>query len=331
MHDITFAHKGFFFLFLLIPAMVAWYILRQNRNPINIKLSSFVGFRNNRKSYKNYLKHIPFIFRMLAFALMVAILARPQSSASGTNVTSEGIDIELVLDVSGSMMSEDFSPNRVGAAKQVAEDFIDGRPNDRIGLVVFAAEAMSSCPLTIDHSILKTIFSGIKIGVVDDSRTAIGEGLATGVARIKDSKSKSKIIILMTDGVNNAGKVSPLDAGIIANTFGVRVYTIGVGTNGVAPFPVQTPMGIRYQNEKVEIDEDLLKQISDETGGKYFRATDNTKLKTIYAEIDKMEKSKVELTEFKKYTEEYFYFALAAGLLLLIEILLRYTLLRSLP
>ncbi len=330
MQDITFAHKGFFFLFILIPIFIAWYILRQRKIQNNIVISSFVGFRGIKPSFRQYLRHVPFIFRILAFSAIIIVLVRPQSSATGQNVTTEGIDIMLALDISGSMRSEDFTPNRIGAAKKVATEFIDGRPNDRIGLVIFSAEGFSMCPMTTDHAVLKNLFAKVEPGMLDDG-TAIGEGLATAVSRIKDSKTKSKVIILMTDGVNNMGKISPADAGVIANTFGIRVYTIGIGTNGTAPYPFKTPFGIQYQQMEVQIDEALLKEIATETGGKYFRATDNTKLTAIYKEIDKLEKTKVELTEFRSYSECFLPYALFAALLLLSEIVLRYTLLRSLP
>jgi Ca-activated chloride channel family protein len=228
------------------------------------------------------------------------------------------------------MLAEDFRPNRIEAAKKVATDFIEGRPNDLIGLVIFSGESFTQCPITSDHSVIINLMKDVRTGLMAQG-TAIGEGLATAVARVKDSKTKNKVIILITDGVNNAGSVPPLTAGEIANTFGIRVYSIGVGTKGTAPYPMQTPFGKQYQNVEVQIDEDLLTQIAQSTDGKYFRATNNKKLQTIFEEIDKMEKTKIEVTEFKRYTEEYLPWLLAAFILFALELLLRYTWLRTLP
>ena len=261
---------------------------------------------------------------------MVFALARPQSSNSWQTYTSEGIDIVLALDISGSMLAQDLKPNRLEAAKDVAASFINGRPNDNIGLVVFSAESFTQCPLTTDHTVLLNLFKDIQSGMIQDG-TAIGLGLANAVSRIKDSHAKSKVIILLTDGSNNAGEIAPVTAAEIAKTFGVRVYTIGVGTKGMAPYPFQTAFGVQYQNIPVEIDEATLKQIASTTGGQYFRATDNASLKEIYSEIDQMEKTKISVQEYSKKQEEYKNWALLVFALLLVEILLRNTLLRNIP
>jgi len=268
--------------------------------------------------------------RMVAVALLIVILARPQSTNSWSNSSTEGIDIMLAMDISGSMLAQDLKPNRLEAAKDVAASFINGRPNDNIGLVVFSAESFTQCPLTTDHTVLLNLFKDIQSGMIQDG-TAIGLGLANAVSRIKDSHAKSKVIILLTDGSNNAGEIAPVTAAEIAKTFGVRVYTIGVGTKGMAPYPFQTAFGVQYQNIPVEIDEATLKQIASTTGGQYFRATDNASLKEIYSEIDQMEKTKISVQEYSKKQEEYKNWALLVFALLLVEILLRNTLLRNIP
>jgi Ca-activated chloride channel family protein len=267
---------------------------------------------------------------MVAVALLIVILARPQSTNSWSNSSTEGIDIMLAMDISGSMLAQDLKPNRLEAAKDVAASFINGRPNDNIGLVVFSAESFTQCPLTTDHTVLLNLFKDIQSGMIQDG-TAIGLGLANAVSRIKDSHAKSKVIILLTDGSNNAGEIAPVTAAEIAKTFGVRVYTIGVGTKGMAPYPFQTAFGVQYQNIPVEIDEATLKQIASTTGGQYFRATDNASLKEIYSEIDQMEKTKISVQEYSKKQEEYKNWALLVFALLLVEILLRNTLLRNIP
>ena len=236
----------------------------------------------------------------------------------------------MALDISPSMLAEDIKPNRLEGARNVGMQFIDGRPNDRIGLVVFGGEAFTQCPLTSDHGVLKSLFLNVKSGIIEDG-TAIGDGLATAVSRIKDSKAVSKVIILLTDGDNNRGSIDPLSAGEIAKLFGIRVYTIGIGTTGLAPYPFQTPFGIQYQNVEVKIDEVLLKQIAKNTNANYYRATSKTKLENIFKEIDKLEKSKIDVTEFHRKTEEFLYFILLAALLLAIEILLRYTIYKTIP
>jgi Ca-activated chloride channel family protein len=281
-------------------------------------------------SFRQRLLFLPFLLRMMAIALIILALARPQSSSSGQNITTEGIDIMMSIDISASMLAEDLKPNRLKAAKSVAETFIDARPNDRIGLVVFSGESFTQCPLTTDHSVIKNLFRGIESGMLADG-TAIGEGLATAVNRIRTSKAKSKVIILLTDGVNNVGSIAPVTAGEIARTFGIRVYTIGVGTKGLAPYPFNTPFGIQYQNVEVQIDETVLKQIASDTGGKYFRATNTAQLKEIYSDIDKLEKTRIDVTEFRKKTEEFYPIVLVALILLVLDFTLRFTVLKTLP
>ena len=282
------------------------------------------------RSRKQYLFHLQFALRCSAVALLIVAIARPQRSDHFQTSTTEGIDIMVALDVSGTMLAEDLTPNRLEAAKKVATEFISGRPNDNVGLVVFAGESFTQCPLTSDHSALINLFNGVEYGLIDDG-TAIGLGLANAVSRIKDSEAKSKVIILLTDGSNNAGDVAPITAAEMAQSFGIRVYTIGVGTRGTAPFPFQTPYGVRYQNIPVDIDEPMLRDIADMTGGAYFRATDNNKLKAIYEEIDQMEKTKLRVNQYSKKSEEFLPFLLAAFALLLAEIVLQHTILKRLP
>jgi Ca-activated chloride channel family protein len=256
-------------------------------------------------------------------------LARPQKTDKFQDVSTEGIDIVLAQDISGSMLARDFKPDRLEAAKNIATEFISGRPYDRIGLVVFSGESFTQCPITTDHAVLINLLREIQSGMIEDG-TAIGMGLATAVNRIKDSQSKSKVIILLTDGVNNKGEIAPATAADIAKTFGIRVYTIGVGTQGTAPYPVQTPYGIQYQNMPVEIDEGILQQISQTTGGKYFRATDNDKLTQVYKEIDKLEKSKIDVKQYSRKEERYLLPALFAFCMLVLEIIARNTIFKNL-
>jgi Ca-activated chloride channel family protein len=327
---ITFAQPYLLWLLLLIPVLILIQVFYAKGKKNEVRFSSFDNFRGYAPTFRQRMLLLPFILRLLAVAAIVVALARPQSSSSGQNVTTEGIDIVVTLDISSSMLAEDLKPNRIDAAKKVAEQFIDGRPNDRIGLVVFSGESFTQCPLTTDHSVLKNLFQGVQSGMLSDG-TAIGEGLATAVNRIKDSKAKSKVIILLTDGVNNLGSVAPITAGEIAKTFGIRVYTIGIGTQGVAPYPMKTPFGIQYQNIPVDLDEPMLKQIAEETGGKYFRATSTSKLKEVYADIDQMEKTKIAVTEFRHKSEEFYPVIMLAALLLGLEVLLKFTLLKLLP
>jgi Ca-activated chloride channel family protein len=326
----TFANPEYFLLLALIPAMVIWYWKRQKHQLAELQVSTVRVFHSVPRTWRQRLRHALFILRLLAVALLVVALARPQSTDRGENVTTEGIDIVLASDISGSMLAEDFKPNRIEASKRVAADFIDGRPNDRIGLVIFAGESFTQCPLTLDHAILINLLKEIKAGMVEDG-TAIGMGLATAVSRLKESKAKSRVVILLTDGVNNRGFIDPLTAAGIAQEYGVRVYTVGVGTNGMAPYPVQTPFGVQYQSIPAEIDETLLQKIADETGGKYFRATDNRTLKDIYAEIDRLEKTKIEVTQFHRHREEFYQAAMFAGFFLLLEVFFSQTMFRKIP
>lgn len=330
MHGIRFAQPEYLWLLLLIPVLTALRLYFNRKKPAFIKFSSLHLLEGYTPGLRQRLLFLPFLLRMMALALIITALARPQSSSSGQNITTEGIDIIMSLDISASMLAEDLKPNRLKAAKSVAETFIDARPNDRIGLVVFSGESFTQCPLTTDHSVIKNLFRGIESGMLADG-TAIGEGLATAVNRIRTSKAKSKVIILLTDGVNNVGSIAPVTAGEIARTFGIRVYTIGVGTRGLAPYPFNTPFGIQYQNVEVQIDEAILKQIAADTGGKYFRATNTAQLKEIYSDIDKLEKTRIDVTEFRKKTEEFYPVVLVALILLVLDFTLRFTLLRTLP
>lgn len=290
--------------------------------------SDATEFSKLPRSWKVYLRHILFVLKIAALGLIIVAIARPQSSSTGQNVSIEGIDIVISLDVSGSMLARDLKPDRLDASKNVAIEFIEGRPTDRIGLVVFSGESFTQVPLTTDHAIIKNMFKDIKSGMIEDG-TAIGDGLATAVSRLKDSEAISKVVILLTDGVNNAGSVDPLTAAEIAKLYGIRVYTIGVGTYGVAPYPVQTPFGIQLRDMKVEIDEPLLQQIAQNTDGRYFRATSNQKLAEIYKEIDQLERSKIDVTEFKNMHEEFLPLVLLAITLLLFEFIARQIVFRS--
>jgi Ca-activated chloride channel family protein len=328
--DITFKNPELFWLLIALPLMVYYFFSVKRKTRPRILISSTEAFHRYTPTLRQRLVNLPIILRCITVTLIVVALARPQSSSKASNVTTEGISIITALDISESMLAEDFHPNRIEAAKKVATEFIAGRPNDLIGLVIFSGEAFTQCPLTSDHSVIMNLMKDIQTGMLAQG-TAIGEGLATAVARVKDSKTKNKVIILITDGVNNSGSVPPLTAGEIARTFGIRVYTIGVGTKGTAPYPMQTPFGRQYQNVEVQIDEQLLTQIARTTDGKYFRATNNKKLQAIFEEIDKLEKTKIEVTEFKRYTEEYLPWLLASFILFALELLLRYTWLKTLP
>lgn len=330
MGEISFLNPGFLYLlFLLIPA-ITWYVLKNKTNRAGMKISALDGFLNVPHTYKHYLQHIIFGFRVLAVALLIIALARPQSFDKWEDISTKGIDIIMSLDISSSMLARDFKPDRLEASKELATEFISGRSDDRLGLVVFSGESFTQCPLTTDHAVVINMMRDIQTGMIEDG-TAIGMGLATAINRLKDSKAKSKVIILMTDGVNNMGEIAPVTAAEIAQSFNIRVYTIGVGSRGMAPYPVQTPYGRQYRNMKVEIDEEVLKDIAEITDGKYFRATDNNQLKQIYQEIDKLEKSKIDVKEFRRRSEEYLLFVIIAGVLLFSEVLIRNTLLKGLP
>lgn len=318
-----------FFLLLLIP-VVYWYIREMHKSDASLQISSHRNLQTKQKSLKIKLLHLPFVLRSLAITMVVIALARPQASNSWRTESTEGIDIMIALDISGTMMAEDLKPNRLEAAKNVASQFILSRPNDNIGLVVFASESFTQCPLTTDHAVLINLFNGVNYGLIEDG-TAIGLGLANAVNRIKESKAKSKVIILLTDGSNNRGDIAPITAAEIAQSFGIRVYAIGVGSYGKVNIPVQTPMGMQYQLMDSEFDEKSLQNIAAMTGGHYFRATDNAKLRSIYQEIDQMEKTKINVREYNKKNEEFYLFALLAFVFLLSEIVLRNTLLKRIP
>lgn len=330
MNNITFANPNLLYLlFIIIPAIV-WYVLNHKKMHASIQVSTIKGIGENHITYKHILRHVVFALRIITIALIIIAIARPQSTLSWKNQESEGIDIVLALDISSSMLARDFDPDRLEAAKDLAIQFIAGRKNDRMGLVVFSGESFTQCPLTTDHSVLINLFRDIQSGMIEDG-TAIGMGLATSVNRLKDSDSKSKVIILLTDGVNNQGAIAPATAAELAQTFGIRVYTIGVGTQGMAPYPVQTPFGTQLRNMQVEIDEETLQEIAESTGGEYFRATNNEKLRQIYEQIDQLEKSKIEVKEFSQKDEEFLGFVFFAALLLLTDMILRNTLLRQIP
>ena len=327
---ITFANPWCLLLLLIIPAIIAYYVYNRKRLTAEIRFSSTKVFQEMPKNYKHYLRYLPLALHMLALAALIIAIARPQKSDSWSNQTTEGIDIVMAVDISSSMLAEDLKPNRLRAAKKVATEFISSRRNDNIGLVVFAGESFTQCPLTINHAELINLLNGIESGMIEDG-TAIGSGLATAVNRIKDSKAKSKVIILLTDGSNNRGQIAPSTAGEIAKSFGIRVYTIGVGTRGMAPYPFQTPYGVQYQDVEVDIDEESLKNIAETTGGEYFRATDTKSLSSIYREIDKLEKTKIEVKEFSKKEELYHWFVLVLVVCLIGEITLRNTVFKSIP
>jgi Ca-activated chloride channel family protein len=332
-NDITFANKELLWLLLAVPFIIAWYIFKNKTYNAEIKVSSLSGFDGQKPGWKVRMRHSIIVLRTLAIILLIIVLARPQSRSSWKDIKTEGIDIVLSLDISTSMLAKDFKPDRLEAAKEIAADFIDSRPNDRIGLVIFSGESFTQCPLTSDHAVIKNLFSGIHTGMIKDG-TAIGDGLATAVSRVKDSKAKSKVVILLTDGVNNQGSVPPLTAAEIAKAFGVRVYTVGVGTMGKALSPTGGiyPDGtLEYVYADVDIDDRTLTEIADMTGGKYFRATDNNKLKEVYKEIDRMEKTIFEEKNFTNKAEHFLPFAIAAALLLLAEFLLKNNVFRSIP
>lgn len=327
---IAFAYPWVLYFLSIIPLMIAWYIFRGMKVQSSVTYSSINIFKDVPATFRERLRHIPFAVRLIAIGLLIVALARPQSFSSGENVTTEGIDIAMVLDISGSMLAEDLKPNRLEAAKNVIDNFVEGRTSDRIGLVIFSREAFTQCPLTIDYNVLRNLLLDIRSGMIQDG-TAIGNAIANGVNRLKESDAKSRIIILLTDGVNNAGEVDPISAAEIAKAFGIRIYSIGVGTRGEAPYPVQTPFGTRYQMVPVEIDEEMLQKISGLTDGQYFRATNNRALAEIYEKIDKLEKTKIEITSYKNATEKYHSWLWGGLILLLFELGLSRTILRKLP
>jgi len=330
MNGISFKNPEFFYLLLLLLPMIGWYIWQQKKLGASIQFSSNMGFARIPKSWKYYLRHSVFVLQMLSLSLLVVALARPQSSNSWSNVTTKGIDIVIALDISSSMLAMDFRPNRIEAAKDIAIQFISGRTTDRIGLVVFSGESFTQCPLTTDRATVINLFKGIESGMIEDG-TAIGNGLATAVSRLKDSKAISKVVILLTDGENNRGEIAPITAAELAKTFGIRVYTVGIGTIGMAPYPIQTPYGVQIQDVEVKIDEVTMEKIAAITDGKYFRATNNNKLAEIYQEIDKLEKSKIDVKEYSKKQEEYLNYAIVGALVLMLGMFLKTTIFRNIP
>jgi Ca-activated chloride channel family protein len=330
LENIEFANPKLLWLLLLVPVLIVWYILRHKKQDAPMGFSDLKGMAELPKTWKAYLRHLLFVLKVAALALLIVALARPQSSSTNSTSNVEGIDIVMAMDVSGSMLARDLKPDRLTAAKRVASDFVKDRPGDRMGLVIFSGESFTQVPLTTDHGVMLTMLAEMKNGLIDDG-TAIGDGLATAVSRLKDSEAISKVVILLTDGMNNAGSVDPYTAAEIAKLYGIRVYTIGVGSYGTAPMPVPTPFGgTVIQDVKVEIDEKLLNQVANMTGGKYFRANTNQKLDEVYQEIDKLERSKIEVTEFRRLHEEFYPLVAWALALLLLEFLLRKTVFRTL-
>lgn len=330
-----FANIEYLFLLILLIPYIVWYIMRHRKTEPTLQVSTTRMYMNAPKSWKVYLLHAPFLLRILSFVMIILVLARPQTTDNWQNSEIEGIDIMMAVDVSTSMLAEDLKPNRLEAAKKVAAEFINGRLNDNIGLTIFAGEAFTQCPLTVDHAVLLNLFNSVKgdiaqRGLIEDG-TAVGMGLANAISRLKDSKAKSKVIILLTDGSNNRGDISPLTAAEIAKQFGIRIYTIGVGTNGTAPYPMQTYAGVQYVNVPVEIDEQTLTQIAGTTNGNYFRATSNSKLEQVYKDIDKLEKTKLNVKEFSKREEAFALFGIIAFLSILLELVLRNTILKKIP
>lgn len=324
----TFASPAYLFLLLLLIPVIGWYIYELRKADASLQLSDTQTLGKQPKSARIYLLHVPFVLRVACITLLSIALARPQLTNRWSSESTEGIDIMMALDISGTMQAEDLKPNRLEAAKQVASDFVIARPNDQIGLVVFAGESFTQCPLTTDHAVLINLFKSVKFGMIEDG-TAIGLGLANAVNRMKDSQTKSKVIILLTDGSNNRGEIDPQTAAEIAKTYGIRVYAIGVGSHGQARVPVQTPMGVQYMMMDSEFDESTLQRIANTTGGQYFRATDNSSLKSIYEQIDQLEKTKLRVREYAKHTDIFPPFIVAALLCLIAEIILRYFVLRT--
>lgn len=330
-----FANQEYLFLLLLIIPYLVWYLMYRKKSEPTMRMSDTFAYRYAPRSWKVRLMPVQQLLRLAVFVLLVLVLARPQTQNSWKNKMMEGIDIMLAMDVSTSMLAEDLKPNRMEAAKQVAADFIIGRPNDNIGLTIFAGESFTQCPMTTDHASLLNLLQNVRTdiaqrGLIEDG-TAIGMGLANAVSRLKDSKAKSKVVILLTDGSNNRGDLSPMTAAEIAKSFGIRVYTIGVGTNKVAPYPMSVAGGVQYVNMPVEIDTKTLSDIAAATDGDFYRATNNRELQQIYKEIDKLEKSKLNVKKFSKRYEAYQPYAIAAAILLLLEMLLRIIVFRKLP
>lgn len=331
----SFANPYYFILLALIIPYIVWYIIMHRRIDPVLRVSSAEAFRHKHHTWKEYLIHAPFLLRIICFSAAVVALARPQSTDEWSESNVEGIDIMLCMDVSTSMLAEDLKPNRIEAAKEVAIEFISGRPNDNIGLTIFAGESYTQCPMTTDHAVLLNMLSKMECdmaetGLIEDG-TAIGMGIANSVSRLKDSKAKSKVVIMLTDGSNNRGEISPYTAADIAKSFGIRVYTIGVGTNGTARYPMKVAGYTQYVNIPVEIDTKTLKQIAQTTNGMFYRATNNQSLHEVYQEIDKLERTKMKVNKYNSYSEEFFVFLLIAVCALALELLLRTTILKRIP
>jgi len=326
----VFLHPEYLYLWLLLIPLIVWYVVRLSKTQASFKLASTQAFREMKPDFRVYMRHLPFVLRLISIALIIIVIARPQSVSSWEETETQGIDIVMALDVSGSMLSQDLQPDRLQAAKKVAAEFITDRKNDNIGLVIFAGESFTQCPLTTDHKVLLNLLNEINFGMIEDG-TAIGSGLATSVNRLKESESESRVVILLTDGTNNSGQIAPLTAADLARSYGIRVYTVGVGTKGMAPTPVNTPYGIRMQNMPVDIDEKTLTEIAAMTGGQYFRAQDTEGLRQVYEEIDEMEKYLISVQNVTRRQELFLPFALVALGLILLELLLRRTWLRNIP
>ena len=326
-----FEYPALLWLLVLPLLLIVHYVYMElkGRNP-HLRVSNAIPWKQEKNTVLNIVRHMPFVLRIAALSLIIIAIARPRSSSKLDKVQSEGIDIMLTMDVSTSMLARDFTPDRISAAKDIAIEFISQRPSDRMGIVVFAGESYTQCPLTTDRATLINLMKEVRTNLLEDG-TAIGNGLATAVARLKDSDAKSRVVILLTDGVNNSGEIAPETAADIAKTYGIRVYAIGIGANGEAPYPVMTPWGVDIQKVKVEIDEQLLTNIANETGGRYFRATDNTKLAEIYSEIGKMEKTRTTIDSFPVYKELFLGYAVAALICLMLELLLNVFVIRRLP
>lgn len=330
MMDIEYANPNYLFLLLLLIPLIGWYIFKLRKMQATFKMSSGFAFQKAPSTIRVYMRHLPFVLRLIAIALIIIVLARPQSVSSSETANSEGIDIVMALDISGTMLAQDFSPTRLEAAKKVASEFVNDRQSDRIGLVIFAGESFTQCPLTTDHRVLLNLLSEVKFGMIEDG-TAIGLGLANSVNRLKDSESKSRVVILLTDGSNNAGQIAPLTAAELAASYGIRVYTIGIGSRGTSRASIMTPYGMQTMTVSGDFDERTLTEIASITGGEYFRATDNTSLSGIYDEIDQMEKHNISVNTVTKRKELYLPYAIIALALLGFELLLRRTWLRNIP
>jgi Ca-activated chloride channel homolog len=327
---VTFARPEMFWLALVLPVMVYFHFWREGRRKSDFRFPTIAHLQGSKRSWRIWLRHLPFVLRALGISLLIVVLARPQLFDKEVKRNVEGIDIILCLDTSTSMAAEDLKPNRIEAAKNVAVEFVKGRISDRIGIVPFAAQSFTQCPLTTDYSVVVSLLGDLRFGMVEDG-TAIGMALATAINRLRESQAKSRVVILLTDGQNNRGELDPVTAAHAAQALGIRVYTVGVGTRGYAPYPVQGPFGKQYQNVEVNIDEDMLKEIAQLTGGKYYRATNEKALREIYHEIDKLERTKVNVEEYRRVTEAFYPWLWAALALLTLETILSLTVFRKLP